>query len=140
MICSSFQTFEGLVLVPPCSLMLSIMRGKLEGFVGACRDEVCCGTVTSEIEREGGTQCPHCKLSQVVKNGRHRRGTQVYRCADCGRCFTDLTGTPFSGHSFPPSVISLAVRWYLRFRLSYADVVEWLAERHIRVDASTVFD
>jgi transposase, IS6 family len=96
--------------------------------------------VTSEIEREGGTQCPHCKLSQVVKNGRHRRGTQVYRCADCGRSFTDLTGTPFSGHSFPPSVISLAVRWYLRFRLSYADVVEWLAERHIRVDASTVFD
>jgi transposase, IS6 family len=37
-------------------------------------------------------------------------------------------------------VIGLAVRWYLRYRLSYADVVEWLAERHIRVDASTVFD
>jgi hypothetical protein len=32
MICSSFQTFEGLVLVPPCSLMLSIMRGKLERY------------------------------------------------------------------------------------------------------------
>jgi transposase-like protein len=34
----------------------------------------------------------------------------------------------------------LAVRWYLRFRLSYAEVVEWLAERSIKVDASTVFD
>jgi transposase-like protein len=34
----------------------------------------------------------------------------------------------------------LAVRWYLRYRLSYADVVEWLAERHIQVDASTLFD
>jgi transposase, IS6 family len=32
------------------------------------------------------------------------------------------------------------VRWYLRYRLSDADVVEWLAERRIRVDASTVFD
>jgi len=32
------------------------------------------------------------------------------------------------------------VRWYLRYRLSYADVAEWLAERSIQVDASTVFD
>jgi IS6 family transposase len=42
--------------------------------------------------------------------------------------------------SFPPTVIGLAVRWYLRFRLRYAEVVEGLAERHIQVDASTVFD
>jgi transposase, IS6 family len=75
-----------------------------------------------------------------VKNGRDRRSAQIYRCADCHRSFTALTGTPFSGHSFPPAVIGLAVRWYLRFRLSYADVVEWLAERSIQVDASTVFD
>ena len=96
--------------------------------------------VTSEIERESCTQCPHCELLNIVKNGRDRRGAQVYYCADCHRNFTVLTGTPFSGHSFPPAVIGLAVRWYLRYRLSYADVVEWLAERHIRVDASTVFD
>ncbi len=29
----------------------------------------------------------------------------------------------------PESLIALAVRWYVRFRLSYVDVVEWLAER-----------
>src|SRR3954454_24673260 len=110
------------------------------GFVGACRDEVCCGTVTSEIEQERCPSCPHCDLPHVVKNGRDRRGAQVYRCANCGRSFTALTGTPFSGHAFPPAVIGLAVRWYLRFRLSYADVVEWLAERDITVDPSTVFD
>ena len=40
----------------------------------------------------------------------------------------------------PPDVIALAVRWYLRFRLSYTDVVEWLAERGIIVDPSTVYD
>jgi transposase, IS6 family len=97
-------------------------------------------TVTSEIEQEPCTSCPHCELPNIVKNGRDRRGAQVYRCADCGRSFTALTGTPFSGHSFPPAVIGLAVRWYLRYRLSYADVVEWLAERHIQVDPSTVFD
>ncbi len=75
--------------------------------------------------------CPHCERQQISKNGRDRRGAPVYRCADGDRSFTALTGTPFSGHSFPPAVIGLAVRWYLRFRLSYADVVEWLAERHI---------
>ena len=111
----------------------------VKGFVGTWRDRVCCGTVTSEVERERSQSCPHCDLPHIVKNGRDRRGAQVYRCAGCGRSFTALTGTPFSGHSLPP-VIGLAVRWYLRFRLSYADVVEWLAERHIQVDASTVFD
>ena len=35
----------------------------------------------------------------------------------------------FSGFRFPPEVILLAVRWYLRFGLSYRDVEELLAER-----------
>ena len=47
--------------------------------------------------------------------------------------------TPFSGYRFPPEIIALAVRWYLRYRLSYADVAELLAERGVRVDASTIF-
>jgi hypothetical protein len=33
----------------------------------------------------------------------------------------------------PPEVISLAVRWYLRYGLSYRDVEELLAERGITV-------
>jgi transposase-like protein len=37
-------------------------------------------------------------------------------------------------------VIALAVRWYLRYRLSYQDVMEWLAERGIIVDPSTIYD
>jgi transposase-like protein len=36
-------------------------------------------------------------------------------------------------------VISLSVRWYVRFRLSYADVAEWLAERGLTVDRSTIY-
>jgi len=36
----------------------------------------------------------------------------------------------FSGYRFPPEVILLAVRWYLRFGLSYRDIGELLAERH----------
>ena len=35
----------------------------------------------------------------------------------------------FAGFRFPPEVIAVAVRWYLRYGLSYADVEELLAER-----------
>ena len=44
----------------------------------------------------------------------------------------------FAGFRFPPEVITLAVRWYLRFGLSYCDVEELLEERGIGVDHVTV--
>jgi transposase-like protein len=45
----------------------------------------------------------------------------------------------FVGFQFPPEVITVAVRWYLRYSLSYRDVEELLAERGIDVDHVTVF-
>jgi len=45
----------------------------------------------------------------------------------------------FAGYRFPPEVITLAVRWYLRFGLSYRDVEELLAERGIEVDHVTIY-
>ena len=45
----------------------------------------------------------------------------------------------FAGFRFPSDVIVLAVRWYLRFGLSYRDVEELLAERGIEVDHVTVY-
>jgi transposase-like protein len=45
----------------------------------------------------------------------------------------------FAGFCFPPDVIVLAVRWYLRFGLSVRDVEELLAERGIQVDHVTVY-
>jgi len=43
----------------------------------------------------------------------------------------------FAGFQFPPDVIVLAVRWYLRFGLSYRDVEELLAERGVAVDQTS---
>jgi transposase-like protein len=40
---------------------------------------------------------------------------------------------------FPPEVIVVAVRWYLRFNLSYRDVEELLVERGAEVDHVTVY-
>ncbi len=45
----------------------------------------------------------------------------------------------FSGFRFPPEVILLTVRWYLRYALSYRDLEELLAERGIEVDHVTWF-
>jgi transposase-like protein len=45
----------------------------------------------------------------------------------------------FVGFRFPPDVIVLAVRWYLRFGLSYRDIEELLAERGVEVDHVTIY-
>ena len=45
-----------------------------------------------------------------------------------------LASTSFAGFRFPPAVILVAVRWYLRYGLSYRDVEELLAERGVQVD------
>ena len=39
------------------------------------------------------------------------------------------SSSAFAGFRFPREVIAVAVRWYLRYGLSYRDVEELLAER-----------
>ena len=46
---------------------------------------------------------------------------------------------PFKHHRFPRVIILCAMRWYLRFPLSYQDVADLLAERSIPVDRSAVY-
>ena len=56
------------------------------------------------------------------------------------RCLVPpVAPSAFAGFRFPPEVITLAVRWYLRFGLSYRDVEELLAERGITVDHVSIF-
>ena len=50
-----------------------------------------------------------------------------------------LPRSAFAGFRFPPDVIVVAVRWYLRFGLSYRDVEELLAARGIEVDHVTIY-
>jgi transposase-like protein len=45
----------------------------------------------------------------------------------------------FAGFRFPSDVIVLAVRWYLRFGLSYRDLEELLTERGVEVDHVTIY-
>jgi transposase, IS6 family len=59
------------------------------------------------------------------------------RCRPYLRVHQPTSG--FAGFRFPPEVILLAVRWYLRYGLSYRDLEELLAERNIEVDHVTLF-
>jgi len=85
-------------------------------------------------------QCQRCAGEQFAKAGRDRSGRQIYQCAMCGRRQTARSVSAFRSYRFPDDISALAVRWYLRFRLPYTDVVELLAERGVHVDASTIFD
>ncbi|HVA90855.1 MAG TPA: IS6 family transposase [Chloroflexota bacterium] len=75
----------------------------------------------------------HCQGERFTKEGHDREGRQIYRR-------TADSASAFAGYRFPADMIALAVRWYLRYRLSYADLAELLAERGIHVDPSTIYD
>ena len=45
----------------------------------------------------------------------------------------------FKWRHFAPEIILCAVRWYLRYSLSYREVQEFLEERDLRVDHTTVW-
>lgn len=82
--------------------------------------------------------CMRCATTKTRRSGQTRLGGQRWRCGACRRRFTARSASAFSRHRFPDDVIALAVRWYARYRLSYADVAEKLAERGFLVDRSTL--
>src|SRR5260370_27182086 len=82
--------------------------------------------------------CPRCSAESVTKDGTTQLGGQRFRCSRCSRRFTRRSTSAFSGRAFGDDIIALTVRWYVRYRLSYAEVSEWLAERGILVDQSTI--
>jgi transposase, IS6 family len=49
------------------------------------------------------------------------------------------SSSAFAGFRLPREVIAVAVRWYLRYGLSYRDVEELLAERGVTVDHVSVY-
>jgi transposase-like protein len=83
--------------------------------------------------------CMQCESESTRRDGYTRLGGQRWRCRDCRRRFTARSASAFSRRGSADEVIALAVRWYVRYRLSYADLAEWLAERGLIIDRSTVY-
>src|SRR6266511_519934 len=69
--------------------------------------------------------------ASVTETGAMRSLQHPYLCP--------APSSAFAGYRFPPEVITLAVRWYLRFGLSYRDLEELLAERGIEVDHVSIY-
>jgi transposase, IS6 family len=84
-------------------------------------------------------RCGRCGSERTRRDGQTRLGGQRWRCHACRRRFTARSTSAFSRHTAADDVIALAVRWYVRYRLGYADVAEWLAERGLMVNRSTVY-
>ena len=95
---------------------------------------------------------PNCPASSPIasrlRDGHSARhccvGGSGISCDDRGmKCRRPIApsgqlSSAFAGFRFPPEVIVLAVRWYLRFGLSYRDLEELLAERGVEVDHVTL--
>ncbi len=67
------------------------------------------------------------------------QGRQTVEMSNRRRRPMPIARSAFAGFCFPPEVIVLAVRWYLRFGLSYRDVEELLAERGVEVGHVSVY-
>jgi transposase-like protein len=77
--------------------------------------------------------------SRRIGAGLLRRGQTSFGMLDCMRRNRRVRPvlpprSAFAGFRFPREVIVLAVRWYLRYGLSYRDVEELLAERGVHVN------
>jgi IS6 family transposase len=52
---------------------------------------------------------------------------------------TDVRARAFRGFRFPAEVVLWAVRWYLRFPISYRDLEAMLADRGVEADHVTLY-
>ena len=82
---------------------------------------------------------PHC-LSKSVSKRKYRTslGYRTFFCSDCDRRFNERSGTPFNDLQFPTDIVSLAVLWRLRYKLSFRDVAELLLQRGFEVSHETI--
>jgi len=50
----------------------------------------------------------------------------------------ETSATLFKGRHFDHEIITLCVRWYVTYKLSYRDLAEMMAERHLEVAHTTI--
>ena len=106
---------------------------KQSGFIAAVWASIIDSLYWSE--RTGLTMpCIRCGSNTTRQDGSTKLGGQRWRWSTCRRRFTVRSTSAFSRHGFPDDLIALALRWNIRFRLSYTDVGAWLAERGVMVD------
>ena len=77
-------------------------------------------------------QCPKCQATErQVKNGKHKSGSQRWKCQQCGRKYTPRP----KRHGYEPSVRDRAIKLYVdggnyrriarQIGVSYQSVINW---------------
>lgn len=85
------ELVNGLSYEELCSLSL-LVRERM------CREAYGYGTFAEAAELYvTNPRCPGCESGNVVRNGFARSGIRRYRCKECGRGFSALTGTAIEG-------------------------------------------
>jgi hypothetical protein len=79
----------------------------------------------------------HWALLRSLVVGWGAKPGAMKRCRSSG--VRGVGASAFVATGSRPDVILLAVRWYLRFGLSYRDLEEFLAERGIEVDHVSLY-
>jgi hypothetical protein len=78
-------------------------------------------------------------VGTVALGGDGVRGRQWWMRRSRACPVVPVPSSAFARFRFPPETVVLAVRWYLRFGLSYRDVEELLGERGFEVDHVTLY-
>ena len=69
--------------------------------------------------------CPHCSSARIA--GRKRRtspGNRTFACHKSLGTFNERTAGSFNHLQYPTDVVTMAVVWRLRYKLSLRDVAE----------------
>jgi hypothetical protein len=122
-----------------------VYKNHFIGWAGRIEQRVFLGRWHDEpAEESQGSSAVSEQVVKVDQQGAVAFAATALDQRDCGMRSRHPRPSPaahsaFAGFRFPPDVIVLAVRWYLRFGLSYRDVEELLAERGVEVDHVSIY-
>jgi len=70
---------------------------------------------------------PHCSSARIAERKRRTSlGYRTFACFDYRRTFNERTAGSFNHLQYPTDVVTMAVLWRLRYKLSMRDVFEML--------------
>jgi putative transposase len=83
--------------------------------------------------------CPHCSSARIAARKRRTSlGYRTFACHDCRRTCNERTAGSFNHLQSPTDVVTMAVLWRLRYKLSLRDVAEILVQRGFDVIHETI--
>jgi len=83
--------------------------------------------------------CPHCSSARIAARKRRTAlGYRTFAWYDCRRTSNERTAGSFNHLQYPTDVVTMAVLWRLRYKLSLRDVAEMLVQRGFDVTHETI--